>query len=43
LEAYKDSLAGSNVKVQVLEGLEHNQVFDNIDRVFLTMLAFTDE
>jgi pimeloyl-ACP methyl ester carboxylesterase len=38
---YKGALEGSRVQVHVVEGLDHNQVFDQIDRVLPTMLAFT--
>jgi pimeloyl-ACP methyl ester carboxylesterase len=38
---YETSLKGSRVQVQILEGLSHEQVFDEIDKVFATMLAFT--
>jgi pimeloyl-ACP methyl ester carboxylesterase len=41
LKEYEESLKGSRVQVQVVEGLDHNQAFDEIDRVFPTMLAFT--
>lgn len=34
-------LAGSQVQVTIVEGLDHEQTFDNIERVFPTMLAFT--
>jgi pimeloyl-ACP methyl ester carboxylesterase len=40
LKEYEESLKGSRVQVQIVEGLDHNQVFDEIDRVFPTMLAF---
>ena len=35
------SLSGSRVQVRVVEGLDHDQAFDEIDRVFPVMLAFT--
>jgi pimeloyl-ACP methyl ester carboxylesterase len=41
LRKYEESLKGSKMQVQVVEGLDHNQAFDEIDRVFPTMLAFT--
>jgi pimeloyl-ACP methyl ester carboxylesterase len=41
LKEYEESLKGSRVQVHIVEGLDHNQVFDEIDRVYLTMLAFT--
>jgi pimeloyl-ACP methyl ester carboxylesterase len=42
LKEYEESLKGSRVQVHIVEGLDHNQVFDEIDRVFPTMLAFTE-
>jgi pimeloyl-ACP methyl ester carboxylesterase len=41
LREYEGSLAGSQVQVHIVEGLDHEQVFEQIDRVFPTMLAFT--
>ena len=41
LKEFEASLVGSKVQAQVLEGLNHEQVFDDIDRVFPTLLAFT--
>jgi pimeloyl-ACP methyl ester carboxylesterase len=41
LKEYEASLKGSRVQVHLFEGLDHEQVFDEIDRVFPTMLAFT--
>jgi pimeloyl-ACP methyl ester carboxylesterase len=38
---YKEALEDSQVKVHIVEGLDHNQVFDQIDRVLPTMLSFT--
>ena len=38
---YKVSLKGSRVQVHIVEGLDHEQVFDEIDRVLPRMLAFT--
>ena len=38
---YEESLPGSRVQVHIVEGLDHEQVFDEIDTVFSTMLAFT--
>jgi len=38
---YEESLKHSNVRVHVLDGLDHEQVFDEIDVVFPIMLAFT--
>ena len=38
---YKISLKGSLVQVQVIEGLNHEQVFNQINIVFPAMLAFT--
>jgi hypothetical protein len=36
------SLKGSRVQVHTIEGLDHEQAFAEIDRVFPTMLAFTE-
>jgi hypothetical protein len=41
LKEYEDSLKGSRVQVHMVEGLGHEQVFEEIDRVFPTLLAFT--
>jgi pimeloyl-ACP methyl ester carboxylesterase len=41
LREYEESLEGSRVQVHVVEGLGHDQVFDEIDRVLPTMVAFT--
>jgi len=38
---YEQSLKASKVQLHIVEGLNHGQVFDEIDRVFATMLAFT--
>jgi len=38
---YEEALKGSRVQVSILEGLNHEQVFDEIDRVLPIMLAFT--
>ena len=38
---YEPSLRDSPVQLQILEGLNHSQVFDEIDLVFPTMLDFT--
>jgi pimeloyl-ACP methyl ester carboxylesterase len=38
---YKQSLMGSKVQLHIVDDLNHRQVFDEIDRVFSTMLAFT--
>ncbi len=40
LKTYEAALKGSKVQVYVVEGLDHEQVFEEIDRVFPTMLAF---
>jgi pimeloyl-ACP methyl ester carboxylesterase len=42
LKEYEESLRGSRVQVQVVEGLDHNQAFDEVDRAFPVMLAFTE-
>ena len=41
LKEYEKSIKGSKLRVHMVEGLDHNQVFDEIDRVFPEMLAFT--
>jgi pimeloyl-ACP methyl ester carboxylesterase len=41
LREYEASLLRSRVHVRLLEGLDHNQAFDEIDTVFPTLLAFT--
>lgn len=41
IEEYEESLQGSRVQVHIVEGLDHEQVFTEIDRVFPIMLAFT--
>lgn len=38
---YEEALKGSKVQVHMIEGLDHDQVFDEIDRVFPLMLEFT--
>jgi hypothetical protein len=38
---YEEALKGSRVQVTILEGLNHEQVFDEMDRVLPLMLAFT--
>lgn len=38
---YEHSLKRSNVQLHIVEGLDHLQVFENIDKVLPTMLAFT--
>jgi pimeloyl-ACP methyl ester carboxylesterase len=40
---YKSSLEGSMVQVHIVEGLDHEQAFAEINRVFPTMLAFTTQ
>jgi len=40
-EEYKPALEGSTVQVHVFEGLNHEQVFDEVDTVFPLMLDFT--
>jgi len=42
LKQYEDSLKGSRFQVHIVEGLDHEQVFEEIDRVFPAMLAFTE-
>ena len=41
IKEYEESLKGSRVQVHIVEGLDHEQVFTEIDRVFPTLLAFT--
>jgi pimeloyl-ACP methyl ester carboxylesterase len=38
---FKQSLTSSKVQLHIVNDLNHGQVFDEIDRVFSTMLAFT--
>jgi pimeloyl-ACP methyl ester carboxylesterase len=38
---HEQSLPGSNVQLHVVEGLNHGQVFSEIDQVFAVILAFT--
>lgn len=38
---YQRSLNASKVQLHIVEGLNHGQIFGNIDRVLATMLAFT--
>ena len=38
---YEQSLKGTRVQHHIVEGLKHEQVFDESDKVFATMLAFT--
>jgi pimeloyl-ACP methyl ester carboxylesterase len=40
LTAYEESLKSSRMQVHVVEGLDHEQTFDEIDRVFPVILAF---
>ena len=41
LKEYEDSLKESRIQAHILECLDHEQVFEDIDRVFPPMLAFT--
>jgi pimeloyl-ACP methyl ester carboxylesterase len=41
IKEYEQSLKGSRVHVHIVEGLDHEQAFAEIDSVFPTMLAFT--
>ncbi len=43
LHQYEASMPGSLVQVRVLDGLDHMQVFEEIDRVYPLMLEFTQE
>lgn len=38
---YERFLPDSKVQLHIVDGLDHGQVFDEIDKVFVTMLAFT--
>ena len=38
---YEETLKESKVQVQIIQGLDHDQVFDEVDRVFPIMLEFT--
>jgi pimeloyl-ACP methyl ester carboxylesterase len=40
IQEYQHALDGSQVQVQIVDGLDHNQLFDEIDRVLPIMLAF---
>ncbi len=37
---YEESLKGSLVQAHIVKGMDHEQVFDEVDRVFPVMLAF---
>jgi pimeloyl-ACP methyl ester carboxylesterase len=41
LKEYEKSLKGTRVQVHIVEGLDHEQVFSEVDRVLPIMLAFT--
>lgn len=41
IQKYQDALRGSKIQVHVVAGLDHDQAFDEIDKVFPAMLAFT--
>lgn len=41
VQEYAAALKGSMVQVQIIEGLDHEQIFEKIDLVFPVMLAFT--
>jgi len=41
VKEYEEALKGSRVQVDILAGLTHEQVFDEVDRVLPRMLAFT--
>jgi surfactin synthase thioesterase subunit len=38
---YEEALKKSKVQVHFVEGLDHNQVFDEVDRVLPVMVDFT--
>jgi pimeloyl-ACP methyl ester carboxylesterase len=42
LREYEGTLEGTQVRVHLLPGLDHDQVFDEIDQVYPIMLAFTE-
>jgi len=41
LREYRQALPGSNVQVHLADGLDHDRAFDEIEKVFPRMLAFT--
>ncbi len=41
LKEYEQALQGSKVQVHIAKGMGHEQVFDEVDRVFPITLAFT--
>jgi len=41
MNEYQASLEGTKVQLHIIDGLDHGQVFDEIDKTFPTMLAFT--
>jgi hypothetical protein len=41
LEQYREDFEGSPVRVEIIEGLDHDQVFDEVEPAFSTMLDFT--
>jgi hypothetical protein len=41
LEQYRDAFEDSRVQVEIIEGLDHNQVFDEVEPALSIMLAFT--
>lgn len=41
IKKYERELQGSKVQLEIIEGLDHEGLFDEIDRVLPTMLAFT--
>lgn len=41
IREYEKSLRGSMVQVHIVKGLDHNQLFDDIEAVLPTMVAFT--
>jgi pimeloyl-ACP methyl ester carboxylesterase len=41
VKEYEEALKGSTVQIRIMEGLTHEQVFDEMDRVLPIMLAFT--
>ncbi len=42
METYAETAVTPNIQIEVIQGLTHVQEFEEIDRVFPTMLAFTN-
>ena len=41
IKEYEETLPGSNVRVHSVDGLDLQQIFDEIDMVFPVILAFS--